>query len=111
MEQQRSKGKYIILACICLTLLLFVAVFKLYRDYSSVQEKIQQLAIDVPVVEVPAARPQIVERLVSKTDVWRPIQEGVKDTVVQVFAQVVEFDFMQPYRTSSPYPVSGSAFF
>lgn len=110
MEQQRTGLKYVIMAAVCVIGLLFIAVFKLYRDYSGVQEKIQQLAVEVPVVEVPA-RPQIVERLVSKTDVWRPIQEGVKDTVVQVFAQVVEFDFMQPYRTSSPYPVSGSAFF
>lgn len=81
----------------------------LYRNYSALQYKIEHL---VPESAVDTdSRPQVVERLVAKTDVWRPIQEGVKDTVVQVFAQVVEFDFMQPYRTSSPYPVTGSAFF
>ena len=110
MEQQKKSTKIGLIFVILLLGLLIAFVVKLYTDYLGVKEKIQQLSTEEAPVDMPV-RSQIVERLVSKTDVWRPIQDGVKDTVVQVFAQVVEFDFMQPYRTSSRYPVSGSAFF
>jgi serine protease Do len=42
---------------------------------------------------------------------WRPIQEKVKDTVVQVFAQVVKLDLLQPYKTPAQGSATGSAFF
>lgn len=54
---------------------------------------------------------QVVERVVSKTVLWRPIQERVKDTVVQVFAQVAEFNMLQPYSPPQQYAVCGSGFF
>ena len=54
---------------------------------------------------------QIVERVVSDTTLWRPIQEKVEDTVVQIFAQVTEFDMLQPYRTPQQFSCVGSGFF
>jgi len=47
---------------------------------------------------------------VSKS-VWRPVQEKIRDTVVQIFSQVIEFDWMQPYRTPMQYTSRGSGFF
>lgn len=52
-----------------------------------------------------------VEKVVMQHEVWRPVQETVKDTVVQVFSQVAEIDIRQPYKTPSQYKVSGSGFF
>lgn len=49
--------------------------------------------------------------IVTQSELWRPIQESVKDTVVQVFSQVAEFDFLQPYKTPTQYTTYGSAFF
>jgi serine protease Do len=40
-----------------------------------------------------------------KPQQWRPVQEKVRDTVVQIFSQIAEFDWLQPYRT----PVQGAA--
>lgn len=54
---------------------------------------------------------QIIEKIVAKSEVWRPIQQQVKDTVVQVFAQISEVDLLQPYKTPAQYSSSGSAFF
>lgn len=54
---------------------------------------------------------QIIEKIVSKSEVWRPIQQQVKDTVVQVFAQISEIDLLQPFKTPAQYSSSGSAFF
>jgi len=42
---------------------------------------------------------------------WRPVQEQVRDTVVQIFSQIAEFDWLQPYRTPSQYTARGSGFF
>ena len=43
--------------------------------------------------------------------VWRPIQEEARDTVVQIFAQVAELDLLQPYKTPAQYGCRGSGFF
>ncbi len=49
--------------------------------------------------------------VVTQSEMWRPIQDAVKDTVVQVFSQIAEFDFLQPYKTPTQYTSYGSAFF
>jgi len=54
---------------------------------------------------------QVVERVISSSQLWRPVQEKVKDTVVQVFSQIVEFDYLQPYRVPSQGQASGTGFF
>lgn len=54
--------------------------------------------------------PEAIE-VVTQSEMWRPIQDSVKDTVVQVFSQIAEFDFLQPYKTPSQYTTYGSAFF
>ena len=86
--------------------------YLLYKEQCMVADTITQMhnanlelakQIDVPT--------QIVEKIVSKTVLWRPIQEQVQDTVVQVFAQIAEFDLLQPYRTPQQYSVCGSGFF
>lgn len=41
---------------------------------------------------------------------WRPIQERVTDTVVQVFVHVVEYDIFQPFKTPNQYATRGSGF-
>jgi len=55
--------------------------------------------------------PTMVEKIVTKTEAWRPVQERVKDTVVQVFSQVVKIDLLQPFKTPSQHAAYGSAFF
>jgi len=49
--------------------------------------------------------------IITQSELWRPIQDAVKDTVVQVFSQVAEFDFLQPYKTPAQYTSYGTAFF
>ena len=42
---------------------------------------------------------------------WRAVQEKINNTVVQVFPQVVEFDWLQPYQAAAQYESRGSGFF
>ena len=53
----------------------------------------------------------VVEKVVMSHEAWRPVQERVRNTVVQVFSQAAEIDIRQPYKTPSQYKVAGSAFF
>lgn len=52
-----------------------------------------------------------IEKIVAKSEIWRPVQDQVKDTVVQVFSQVVKIDLLQPYKTPAQGSSTGSAFF
>jgi serine protease Do len=85
------------------------------------QQKVAQAITQMHCANIDLARQidipeQITQKVVVRPDDqsknnWRPIQEQVKDTVVQVFAQIAEFDLLQPYRTPQQYPVWGSGFF
>ena len=75
------------------------------------QKTIDQLKIEQSEFMKQANLSPVVEKLVAKSEVWRPVQEQVQDTVVQVFAQIAELDMLQPYKTPSQYSVTGSAFF
>lgn len=52
-----------------------------------------------------------VERVMSSGQLWRPVQERVRDTVVQIFTQVYVIDFLEPYKTPSQGTMCGSGFF
>lgn len=74
------------------------------------QRSLQQLEEKLKTEENPKVA-TTVEKVIAKSELWRPIQEQVKDTVVQVFSQIAEFDFLEPYKTPMQYSAFGSAFF
>ncbi len=47
----------------------------------------------------------------SRTGLWRPVQAMVRNTVVQVFSMIAEFDWLQPYRTPNQHVGRASGFF
>lgn len=53
----------------------------------------------------------IVEKIVTTAQLWRPIQEKVCDTVVQIFAHVSAFDMLRPYAPPTQGQAAGSGFF
>lgn len=93
---------------------LGISGYFLYQEQKMVTNAIAQMnsaSLDLArQIDLPAQN-QIIEKIVSKTVLWRPIQDQIKDTVVQVFAQIAEFDMLQPYRTPHQYSACGSAFF
>lgn len=53
-----------------------------------------------------------VEQIVEKiTDPWSELQKKLSDTVVQVFALVAEFNWLEPYKTPNQGKGSGTGFF
>lgn len=104
--------EFALIALMAIVFFLGIGCFLLYNEQRQVSDTLSQIQtanfelakqIDIPT--------QVVEKVVSKSVLWRPIQDQVKDTVVQVFAQIAEFDLLQPYRTPQQYSVCGSGFF
>ncbi len=50
-------------------------------------------------------------RSIEKIQQWRPVQEKIRDTVLQVFSSIAEFDWLQPYKTPNQGVIRGSGFF
>ena len=112
MIDVRKPHDIALLALIIIVPALGLGGYLLYLEQQKVADTIAHMhdasielakQIDIPT--------QIIEKVVSKTVLWRPIQEQVKDTVVQVFSQIAEFDMLQPYRTPQQYSAVGSGFF
>lgn len=95
-----------ILAC-----LLIIGFFVLHRRQQQLEYYIAQNSGE-PNWTMPApADHKVVERVVSSSQIWRPIQEKAKDTVVQIFSHITETNIFQPYTTPQQKSSSGSGFF
>jgi len=53
----------------------------------------------------------VIAQVISSAQLWRPIQEKVKDTVVQIFSHVALTDLLRPYRSPTEGTGCGSGFF
>ncbi len=58
-----------------------------------------------------ATQPQLVERVISSSQLWRPVQDRAQDTVVQIVASVAATNLLQPYTAPNIGISSGSGFF
>jgi serine protease Do len=47
----------------------------------------------------------------TKRQLWSNLQRKLKDTVVQVFSQITEFNWLEPYKTPNQFEATGTAFF
>lgn len=89
-------------------------VYYVHREQTELKITIASLQKDRDLakqVDVAAAEPVVIEKVVSKSEAWRPIQEKVHDTVIQIFAQKAEFNMLQPYKTPDQHTGSGTGFF
>ena len=102
----------LLIALVALIPVIGFSIYCVYKEQRMISNTLAQMHnanLEISKqIDIPA---QIVEKVVSKSVLWRPIQEQVKDTVVQVFSQIAEFDLLQPYRTPQQYSVCGSGFF
>lgn len=94
---------------ISIALVLFFCVF-LFVKQRNIEYKLENRFEKIH--REPEEKSQIIERTVVTTaQLWRPIQERVKNTVVQVFSNIAEVDILQPYKTPTQGTASGSGFF
>lgn len=58
-----------------------------------------------------STQPLLVERVISSSQLWRPVQDRAQDTVVQIFAHIAATNLLQPYAAPNIAAASGSGFF
>lgn len=98
--------------------LTLTAVILIYFSYTSYLNKLaydkyrksvkkEKIASESQGVKVLPAR--VVSSKTGKT--WLDIQRQVKDTVVQIFSQSSEFNWLEPYKTPNQGESAGSGFF
>lgn len=83
-----------------------------WRDIEEIRTKQQELEKQLEFLPktssiVPCGQMQVV----SSTQLWRPIQEQVHNTVVQIYVQIAATDILQPYKTPAQGSAYGSGFF
>lgn len=88
-----------------------VSVGWLLRRQLLMEKQLTSAQAHPTALHVQESVPQVVEKIVTSAQLWRPVQEQVKDTVVQIFSQVAEMDLLQPYKTPKQGVVYGSGFF
>lgn len=104
------RQSFLAIICAGCAVIMLGSVSVLFYYYYDLQRSIAHLAVPGQ-NQIITGNKQIIEKIVSKSEVWRPIQQQVKDTVVQVFSQISEIDLLQPFKTPAQYSSSGSAFF
>jgi serine protease Do len=93
---------------------LFGALFYNSRNQNCLQSTLERLiTLEQQIEENKTKRIVEVtqERVVSVAQVWRPIQEKVHNTVVQIYVHNAELDLLQPYKTPTQGAATGSGFF
>ncbi len=87
--------------------------YKMLADkvYDVSVHDIGEIAKDEVITLDAGMQPNIVERVISSSQLWRPVQEKVTDAVVQLFAHVLQQDLIRPYAPPAQGTATGSAFF
>lgn len=99
------------LACI-LSIFSLGLLYKLYYDIDSIKNSITSTAMQQKPEQLVSSNVMVCEETTqSKQQLWSSLQLKLKDTVAQVFAQIAEFNWIEPYKTPSQGEASGTAFF
>ena len=105
-----------ITAAIVCALLAGVVIHRFMRDLREIELTVKQLT-DKRFIKEEAtliAREEVKElgqEKAAKRQLWSSLQAKFKDAVPQVFAQITEFNWVEPYKTPTQQESMGSAFF
>lgn len=97
------------LAAIILFLSTFV--FYLYRNQIKLENQWEQSQQKAHFVSINKTSGHIPEGLITTAQLWRPVQDRIRDTVVQLFVQISAIDLLEPYKTPQQGTACGSGFF
>ncbi|HSC25076.1 MAG TPA: trypsin-like peptidase domain-containing protein [Candidatus Babeliales bacterium] len=90
--------------------LLFISVIYVYKNQLRLENQweLSQQKNIFPPIHQPTTH--VVENMVTSSQLWRPVQDRVRDTVIQLFAQVSATDLLEPYKTPQQGTACGSGF-
>lgn len=93
--------------------IIFLSTFVLYlyRNQLRLENQWEQSQQKISFVPINQPSPHITENVVTSAQLWRPVQDRVRDTVIQLFAQLSAIDLLEPYKTPQQGSACGSGFF
>ncbi len=105
--------KHSVAMSIVVLLIIFCSSFIIYLYKNQLRLEIQWEQLQQQHLFSPINQPNtsVVETVVTSSQLWRPVQDRVRDTVIQLFAQVSAIDLLEPYKTPQQGTACGSGFF
>lgn len=100
---------YFILAALGFLGLGFIA-YRFHQREQHIDEVITALQKEIQATKVTADQTPCPSSLADVKS-WGALQPQLKDSVIQVFSEIAEFNWLEPYKTPHQYGTSGSGFF
>lgn len=105
------KNSVIISVTVFLVIFFSSFALYLYRNQLRLESQWEQSQQKMLFVPINQTNSHVVENVVTSAQLWRPVQDRVRDTVIQLFAQVSAIDLLEPYKTPQQGTACGSGFF
>ena len=105
--------KRVLICCsILFSIAALVLVVMLFKNQASLRQQLEQLqGTSILVQKKLLGNTTSAQGMEKNGGSWLNVQKQVKDTVVQVFSHVTEFNWIEPYKTPDQSDSAGSGFF
>ena len=105
------KTSVIMSTCTAVIVFFSVSLWYVYKNQMRLESQWEQSQQKLSFVPINPPTTHVVESVASNTQMWRSVQDRMRDTVVQLFAQVSAVDLLEPYKTPQQGTAYGSGFF
>ncbi len=106
-----AKNSVLVSVCGAMALLFSVSLLHVYRNQIKLQIQMEQSQAKMTFAPINQTNPHVAENVITASQLWRPVQDRVRDTVVQLFVQLSAIDLLEPYKTPQQGSACGSGFF
>ncbi len=111
MNQKKQLHIYIAFVVLCISFLgSFLLWKKQHKTESYIQELAQELRAKTPDIKKVNSTEDN-DKIAPRVKNWSDLPAQCKDSVVQVFTQAAEFNWLEPYKSPNHGEMYGSAFF
>jgi serine protease Do len=105
-----AKNSVFVSICGAMALFLSMSLVYVYRNQLRLQSQWEQSSQKTVFTPINQTNP-VAENVITASQLWRPVQDRVRDTVVQLFVQLSAIDLLEPYKTPQQGSAVGSGFF
>ncbi len=106
-----AKNSVLVSVCGAMALFFSFSLLYVYRNQIALQTQLEQSQSKMTFAPINQTSPHIAENVITSSQLWRPVQDRVRDTVVQLFVQLSAVDLLEPYKTPQQGSACGSGFF
>src|SRR5260221_948383 len=106
-----AKNSVLMSVCGAMALFFSFSLLYVYRNQIKLQTQLEQSQSKMTFAPISQTNPHVAEHVITSSQLWRPVQDRVRDTVVQLFVQLSAIDLLEPYKTPQQGSACGSGFF